>query len=104
MQPKIHISVEPADGHCLIRLTDNGIGFAPRHAERIFGLFKRLHKDNYPGTGLGLAICRRIVDRYGGRIWAESEGEGKGATFSILLPKVDQDPVAHARGSATPFS
>jgi light-regulated signal transduction histidine kinase (bacteriophytochrome) len=78
--PRIEISVRRTDSECVFRVADNGIGFEPQYAERIFGLFKRLHKDNYPGTGLGLAICRRIVERYGGRIWAESEGEGRGAT------------------------
>ena len=71
----------------IIGFTDNGIGFAQTHAERIFGLFKRLYKEEYPGTGLGLAICKRIVERHGGRIWAESE-PGKGATFWLSLPDV----------------
>jgi len=66
------------------KLLDNGIGFEPQYAERIFGLFKRLHKDDYPGTGLGLAICQRIVERYGGRMWAEGR-PGEGATFHFLL-------------------
>jgi signal transduction histidine kinase len=66
---------------------DCGIGFDPQHSERIFGLFKRLHKGGYPGTGLGLAICKRIVERYGGEIWATSPGEGKGAVFSFSSRK-----------------
>ena len=68
-------------------MEDRGIGFDPQHSERIFGLFKRLHKGNYPGTGLGLAICKRIVERYGGEIWATSPGEGTGAVFSFSLRK-----------------
>ncbi|MBV9443357.1 MAG: response regulator, partial [Acidobacteriaceae bacterium] len=83
--PRIDISTRKAGGEWLISISDNGIGFEPEYAERIFGLFKRLHKSEYPGTGLGLAICKRIVERYGGRIWAYSEGEGKGATFYLAL-------------------
>ncbi|MDQ2839936.1 MAG: ATP-binding protein, partial [Acidobacteriota bacterium] len=59
-----------------------------QYAERIFGLFKRLHRDEYPGTGLGLAICQRIVERYGGRIWAEGR-PGRGATFRFALPRAE---------------
>jgi len=83
--PRIEVSAESRPGECIVRVADNGIGFQPHHAFRIFGLFKRLHKDAYPGTGLGLAISKRIVERYGGRIWAESSGEGHGAVFSFAL-------------------
>jgi light-regulated signal transduction histidine kinase (bacteriophytochrome) len=65
-------------------LRDNGIGFEPKYERRIFGLFKRLHKNEFSGTGLGLAICERIIEGYGGRIWAEGR-PGHGATFSIAL-------------------
>jgi PAS domain S-box-containing protein len=84
--PVIHISATPADREWIIAVEDNGIGFEPQYARTIFGLFKRLHKEAYPGTGLGLAICQRIVERYGGRMWAESE-LGKGAKFNFALPK-----------------
>ncbi len=82
---EIQIWAEPHGTDWIISVKDNGIGFEPQYSERIFGLFKRLHRDEYPGTGLGLAICRRIVARYGGRIWAESK-LGEGAVFKLCLP------------------
>jgi PAS domain S-box-containing protein len=85
--PKILVSAEPGGDSWIISIEDNGIGFEPKYAERIFGLFKRLHKDEYEGTGLGLAICQRIVERYGGRIWAEGR-VGAGATVYFSLPRV----------------
>ena len=88
VRPEIHVSAILEGEHWNIAVRDNGIGFEPRYAERIFGLFKRLHKDEYPGTGLGLAICHRIVQRYGGRIWAEGN-PGTGATFYLSLPQAE---------------
>jgi light-regulated signal transduction histidine kinase (bacteriophytochrome) len=86
--PAIHISARRDGNFWVVAIEDHGIGFEPRYAERIFGLFKRLYKEEYPGTGLGLAICKRIVERYGGRIWAEGQ-PGEGATFYFSLPRVD---------------
>jgi signal transduction histidine kinase len=83
--PEITICAEACKGEWITSVNDNGIGFEQQYADRIFGLFKRLHKDEYPGTGLGLAICRRIVERYGGRMWATSES-GLGSTFYFALP------------------
>jgi PAS domain S-box-containing protein len=84
--PEVHVSAEARGKQWQISVRDNGVGFEPQYAETIFGLFKRLHKDDaYPGTGLGLAICRRIVERYGGHIWAEGR-PGEGATFHFTLP------------------
>jgi signal transduction histidine kinase len=85
--PEIWVSAKQEGDRWIIAVRDNGIGFEQKYADRIFGLFKRLHKDEYPGTGLGLAICKRIVERYGGRMWAESQ-PGEGATFFFSLPRV----------------
>ncbi len=85
-QPLIDIGAKQDRGSWVITVADDGIGFSPKYAERIFGLFKRLHKNEYPGTGLGLAICRRILERHGGKIWGTSPGEGMGASFSFSLP------------------
>ncbi len=83
--PRVEVSAGSDGEQWLFSVRDNGIGLDPQFAEAIFGVFKRLHPER-PGTGLGLAICRRIVDRHGGRIWAESE-PGVGSTFFFTLPR-----------------
>jgi light-regulated signal transduction histidine kinase (bacteriophytochrome) len=95
VSPQITISADLSGGIWKISLRDNGIGFEPAYAERIFGLFKRLHKEEYPGTGLGLAICKRIVERYGGRMWAEGT-LGEGAVFYFSLPAIEHTAVTEA--------
>lgn len=82
--PLIHISAKEEAGDWVVTVRDNGIGFKPEEAEQIFGVFQRLHKE-FAGTGIGLSICKRIVERFGGRIWATGK-EGEGAAFSFSIP------------------
>jgi PAS domain S-box-containing protein len=82
---KIHIGARRKDSEWTISIQDNGIGLDPRHADRIFLMFQRLHtREEYPGTGIGLAICKKIVERHGGKIWLESTPD-VGTTFFINL-------------------
>lgn len=82
---EVRVSAERSAQEWLISVADNGMGFDPDYSERIFVLFKRLHGGDIPGTGIGLTICRKIVERHGGRIWAESQ-TGRGATFRFTFP------------------
>jgi light-regulated signal transduction histidine kinase (bacteriophytochrome) len=96
VRPEVHIAARLYTGNrsahkvarrlCDVSVADNGIGFKPDYAERIFGIFQRLHgRSEYPGTGIGLATCRKILERHGGAITASGE-PGKGATFVFTLP------------------
>lgn len=86
-RPRIELGAtqQGAEVHCYVR--DNGVGIDPAYHERIFRLFDKLAPET-DGTGLGLALVKRIVEFHGGRIWVESEGEGKGTTFHFVLPSV----------------
>ncbi len=90
--PRVRISGEKRAAEVVFEVRDNGMGFDQAYAETIFGLFKRLHGSELPGNGLGLTICHRLVERYGGRIWAESK-VGQGSTFYFTLPlAVEEQP------------
>lgn len=95
--PQIHVGVQRQEDAWLFSVQDNGIGFDPQFADRIFVIFQRLHtRDEYPGSGMGLAICKKIVECHRGRIWVESE-LGKGATFYFTIPVGGRDRNASGR-------
>ncbi len=90
--PRIEIRAEAGSDDWTFSVSDNGIGFDPQYAERVFTIFQRLHsRGEYEGTGIGLALCKRIVERHGGMIRAESK-PGAGATIFFSLPKERPNP------------
>ncbi|SMF48127.1 PAS domain S-box-containing protein [Tistlia consotensis] len=103
----LSIQAERSGSALLVAVEDNGIGIEPRHAERIFEVFRRLHSDSspYPGLGMGLALCKTIVEAHGGRIWLDTgrlrQGERKGSRFLLELPLSPGGGRRGGEGSAT---
>ena len=85
-QPHIEIEAKRINGSYQFSVKDNGIGIPEGYTQTIFGLFKRIDKDAYEGSGIGLSICKKIITQHKGKIWAASEGTGKGSTFYFTLP------------------
>ena len=84
-RPHVRVSAAREDSCWRFRVDDNGIGIEPRHAERVFGMFQRLHsRDEFPGTGIGLAIAKKVVDQHRGTIWADAAPEG-GSRFFFTI-------------------
>ncbi len=91
--PEVRIASEIEGDTARITVTDNGIGFEPEYSRRIFRVFERLHgRGEYPGTGIGLALCRKIAERHGGTVVAESE-PGAGSVFTVTLPLHQKEEV-----------
>ncbi len=92
--PEVWIEGSVQGGRVRLMVRDNGIGFEPRYADRIFRVFERLHgRTEYAGTGIGLAVCQKIVQRHGGTIVADGK-PGAGATFTVTLPANAAEPAA----------
>ncbi|MGE5517394.1 MAG: sensor histidine kinase [Bacteroidota bacterium] len=93
-RPEVVVGLKDIGEMWEFTVADNGIGIPTEHAERVFGIFQRLHaRDEYEGTGIGLAICRKVVERQGGRIWIEPGRQG-GTVFHFTWPKMRRVPEA----------
>jgi PAS domain S-box-containing protein len=94
----IRVAVEQGDGDLTVRISDTGAGIAPEFLPRLFERFSQADSSStrrYGGLGLGLSICKSLVEMHGGAIWAASDGEGRGATFSVRLPLVQAGTAEH---------